>query len=840
MLTLSVRMALREMRSGFRGFRVFVICLALGVGAIATVGSISEAVRSSLDADAQRILGGDISLRMVHREISYHQRKWLDDTGKLSQTTLMRPMAHVSGRDRRSLIELKAVDAQYPLFGRIVFDTKIMIDKVLEHRGGAWGAAVEQGLLDRLALTIGETVLVGDATFQIRAVIKSEPDRLGGTRLFNLGPRFMVSNAALASTGLIRPGSLVSYVYRLRLPLDASIADWRSALMVAFPEARWRIRDRSDASPSVRRFIERTTLFLTMLGLTALLIGGVGVGNSVRHYLAGKTRTMATLKCLGASSRTLFGIYLIQISVMAIIGISAGVTVGALAPMLLVYTFGDALPFDARIGFYPLPLFIAAAFGALTTLAFSLWPLGRACEVTPANLFRSLVAPSRTRSTRRHFASVAAATVLLAALTIVSAGDRWMAMWFVGGSAGAMITFAVCGWLVKFAARQAGQWRQLALRLALANLHRPGSQTANIVTSLGLGLTVLVAVASIEGNLRNEIEQTLPDRAPGFFFIDIQPNQVAEFEAAVSDVEGVEEIKRTPILRGRITRIAGVPVAKARYEPHVRWMIRGDRGLTWAASPPDASRVIAGKWWASDYDGAPLISLSEDAAGGFGITVGDTLTVDILGREVTAEIANLRSVNWRSMQMDFVMIFSPGVIENAPQTVVATVRAKQVAETEIERAVTGRFANITAIRIREVLQTVSEMLSRLSAVVRFATAITIVAGTLVLAGAIASGHRRRIYDAIIFKVLGATRRDVLRVYALEYSILGFVTAVIGAMIGTITAWVVVEELMNLDWIFQVHTTVAMAFIGAIVTLSVGLLGTWLALGHKAAPFLRND
>ena len=323
MLTLSVRMALREMRGGFRGFRVFVICLALGVGAIATVGTISEAVRSGLDADAQRILGGDISLRIVHREISHRQRKWLDDTGTLSQTTLMRSMAHVSGRDRRSLIELKAVDAQYPLFGRIVFDTEIMIDKVLEHRGGAWGAAVEQGLLDRLALTVGETVLVGDATFQIRAVIKSEPDRLGGTRLFNLGPRFMVANAALASAGLIRPGSLVSYVYRLRLPLDASIADWRSALMVAFPEARWRIRDRSDASPTVRRFIERTTLFLTMLGLTALLIGGVGIGNSVRHYLAGKTRTMATLKCLGASSRTLFGIYLIQILVMAIIGILA-------------------------------------------------------------------------------------------------------------------------------------------------------------------------------------------------------------------------------------------------------------------------------------------------------------------------------------------------------------------------------------------------------------------------------------------------------------------------------------------------------------------------------------
>ena len=844
MLTLSsspaLRLALREMRGGIKGFRVFVICLALGVGAIAAVGSISAAVRAGLDADAQRILGGDVSLRMVHREITAQQRRWLDDTGTLSRTALMRSMAHATGRDRRSLIELKAIDGKYPLFGTMVLEPEMTIARALERRGTAWGAAVEQGLLDRLALKIGETVRVGDATFEIRAVVRSEPDRLGGARLLNLGPRFMISDAALADTGLIRPGSLVRYLYRLRLPPEASILDWRNALTAAFPKAGLRIRDRADASPSVRRFVDRTTLFLTMLGLTALLIGGVGVGNSVRHYLAGKTATLATLKCLGASSRTLFRVYLIQISVMAAVGISAGIAVGALAPVLMVAALGDSLPVDARIGFYPLPLALAAAFGALAALAFSLWPLGRACEVTPASLFRSLVAPSRRRPTLGHLASVIAAAVALAVLTIVSADDRGMAMWFVGGSAGAMITFAICGWLVKIAARKAGRRRRMAFRLALANLHRPGAQTANIVTSLGLGLTVLVAVASIEGNMRHEIEQTMPDRAPGFFFIDIQPDQVAGFEAAVRGVEGVDEIRRTPILRGRITRIAGVPVAKLTHAPHVRWMVRGDRGLTWAARAPDPSRVIAGKWWPEDHAGAPLISLSADAAEGFGITVGDTLTVDILGREVTAKIANLRSVNWRSMRMDFVMIFSPGVIEHAPQTIVATVRANQDAETAIERAVTGRFANITAIRIREVLQTVSEMLSRLSGVVRLTTAITIVAGALVLAGAIAAGHRRRVYDAVILKVLGATRGDVLRVYALEYGILGIVTAIIAAAIGTVAAWVVVEELMHFDWLFQPLAIATTAVISAIVTLSLGLLGTWRALGHKAAPLLRND
>ncbi len=836
----ALRLALREMRGGIKGFRVFVVCLALGVGAITAVGSIAAAVHAGLDADAQRILGGDVSLRMVHREITPRQQSWLDATGTVSRTALMRSMARTADGGRHSLIELKAVDGVYPLYGTLVFAPAMSAKQAFGRRDGRWGAAVEQGLLERLRISLGDTVRVGETEFEIRAVIETEPDRLGGTRLLNLGPRFMISNAGLAAAELVRPGSLVRYLYRVRLPPSVAILAWRESLTGAFPKAGWRIRDRDDAAPSVRRFVDRTTLFMTMLGLTALLIGGVGVGNSVRHYLAGRTATIATLKCLGASSKTLFRVYLIQILVMAAGGITAGIVAGAFAPALLVAALGDSLPVEARFGFYPLPLVVAAGFGALAALAFSLWPLGRASEVSPGSLFRSLVAPSRGRPTLGHLASVAIAAVALAALTIFAAEDRRMAVWFVGVTVVALVAFAICGRLVKIAARHAGRRRHMALRLALANLHRPGAQTANIVTSLGLGLTVLVGVASIEGNLRREIEQSLPERAPGFFFIDIQPNQVARFEAAVRAVDGVEEIRRTPILRGRITRIAGVPVAEARVAPNVRWMVRGDRGLTWAARAPSQTRVIAGEWWPEDYDGPPLISLSADAAAGFGVGVGDTLTVDILGREVTARIANLRSVHWRSLRMDFVMMFSPGVIEKAPQTHVATVRAGEDAEGAVERAVTARFANITAIRVRDVLKTVGEMLSRMASVVRLTAAITIVAGALVLAGAIAAGHRRRVYDAVVLKVLGATRRDVIRAYAIEYAVLGVVTAIIAGAIGTGAGWAVVVELMHFEWTFQPIAIAATAVLSAVVTLSLGLLGTWRALGYKAAPLLRND
>ncbi|HEX5328210.1 MAG TPA: FtsX-like permease family protein, partial [Acetobacteraceae bacterium] len=428
----------------------------------------------------------------------------------------------------------------------------------------------------------------------------------------------------------------------------------------------------------------------------------------------------------------------------------------------------------------------------------------------------------------------------LAALAVFAAYDRWIALWFVIGAGLAMILFRLAGLGVMRVAAATGGVRSTRLRLALANLHRPGSTAASVVLSLGLGLTVLVAVALVEGNLTRQIAETLPERAPAFYFIDIQPDQLAGFERAVRGVPGVHEIRQVPMLRGRIMRVNDTPASQVRAGEEGAWVLRSDRGLTWSAAPPPGTDVVAGKWWPADYNGPPLVSFAAGPAHGLGLGLGDSITVDVLGRPVTARIASLREVHWDTLALNFVMVFSPGVLEHAPQTHIATVYADPSAENAVERAVTDRFPNVTAIRVRAVLNELGGLMQRIADAVELTAGITVLAGALVLGGAIAAGHRRRVYEAVILKVLGARRREVLATFLMEYGLLAAATIVIAAAIGSIAAWAVLTRVMHADWAFLPGAVAITAAVAAALTLGLGFAGTWRALGHKAAPLLRNE
>ena len=837
---IALRMARRELRGGLKGFRVFLACLTLGVGAIAAVGSISSSIVGGLRADGQIILGGDIALRTTHRDITTAQRDWIGRQGTSSLAVFMRAMARATEGTERSLIDMKAVDSRYPLYGNVVTDPPMAVGDALAKREGHWGALVDSALLERLGLKLGGKVRVGDAIYQIRATMVREPDRVGGVRPVALGPRFMISEASLPDTGLIQPGSQVRYLNRVRLANGVDVKQWRNTLKSEFPDAGWSIRDRTDASPTVKRFIDRTALFMTLVGLTALLVGGVGVGNAVRTYLGGKTATIATLKCLGAPSGLIFRIYLTQILIMSLIGVVIGLALGIAAPYVMAALFPENELVSSGLGVHAGPLILATAFGLLATLVFSLWPLARACVVRAGALFRDTVAPVRSWPAKRYIAMTGVAAFALAALAVGTAVDKRIALWFVGGAIVAMVVFRLAGLLVVAAARRLRNLRRTALRLGLANLHRPGAPTAGVVMSLGLGLTVLVTVALIEGNMRHQIKENLPEKAPAYFFVDIQPNQVPAFEKTVHRVDGAAELERTPMLRGRITAVNGTPSEKVKAAPNVAWVLRGDRGLTWSAAPPPGAKIVAGSWWPMDYSGPPLVSLAADAAQGLGIGIGDTLTVNILGRSLTARVASLREIRWGSLRMNFVLMFSPGVIENAPQTHLATVRAEDGLDRAIERAVTDQFPNITAIRIKDVLQTVNQFLERVGLAVRLTAAVTIVAGILVLAGAVAAGHSRRVYESVVLKVLGATRRDVIRAFLVEFGVLGLATAAVASILGSIAAWAVITQVMRVEWVF-LPSVVAITVVGAtLITLGFGMVGTWRAMGQKAAPHLRNE
>jgi putative ABC transport system permease protein len=831
------RLARRELRGGIRGLRVFLACLVLGVTAIAGIGSLAAAVVAGIKADARDLLGGDVEARLALRPADPAEHAFLSESGEVSEITTMRAMVRTPDGDRRSLIELKAVDPAYPLYGTVALSPMQDLAATLDRREGRFGALVDPTILDRLGLVLGDSIKIGETTLQLRATIEREPDAAAGGLQF--GPRVIIAAQALAETGLLRPGALVTYHYRVRLPPTVDARSWAERARADFPTAGWQVRTFGEASPALRRLIDRLALYLNLVGLTALLVGGIGIGNAVGFYIAGKTTTIATLKCLGASTRLVFAVYFVEVVALALFGIAAALALGAMVPVIARPLLARVLPVSVQFAAYPGPLALAALFGLLTTLLFALWPLAGIGRVPAAALFRDTVDRTRRRVPMAALAASMLLTLGLAALAVGSSQDHTVGLWFVAAAAAAFALFRAAGAAVVRAARRFRGVRRPALRLALANLHRPGAPTAKIVLSLGIGLTVLVTIALVQGNLAREVENRLPVEAPGFFFIDIQPDQLAGFEALVRATPGAR-FDQVPMLRGRITRLNGVPVEAATIAPGAQWALTSDRGLTYTSTLPKGSQIAAGTWWPPDYHGPPLVSFDADLARGMGLEVGDTLSVNLLGREITAVIGNLRSIDWERLGINFTLVFAPGTLEGAPQTHLAAVYLPQAEEEKLVRAVTDRFPNVSAIQVREALAALDRLIGTIGNAVRLTALVALAAGTLVLGGAIAAGHHRRVYDAVVLKVLGATRGAVARAFLIEHGLLGVLTATVACAFGTLAAYLLVTRLMKIEWVFLPAPLLWTAGMATLLTLALGFAGTWRALGAKAAPYLRNE
>jgi putative ABC transport system permease protein len=477
------------------------------------------------------------------------------------------------------------------------------------------------------------------------------------------------------ATGLVRPGSLLHHRYRLALRPGLDPQEAGRSLTGRFPEAGWQIRHLEDAGQNLRRFLNNTRNYLDLIGLSALLIGGVGVANAVRAHLERKARSIAILKCLGATLAQVSALHLMVIGAIGLVSILAGSALGALLPWLLAETLGG-LGLSVLPGFYAGPLLRAAIFGVLTTLAFSLPALLRAGRTRPAQLLRASAIEIGAGSARDRW-SVGAAGLVLILMVVALTENKGLAASYCAAALVTLIAFRGLAHFFQSAARalRRGTARgNRALRFALAAIERPGAPVASIVLSIGLGLTVLIAVALIQGSVREDLARRIPDKAPSFYFIDIQPDQIGAFESLVKALPEATAYQSVPMLRGRIVRMAGADADTITPPPELAWVLRGDRGITWSARPPEGAEVVEGEWWPADYEGEPLISLDEETAQGFGLSIGDAITVNVLGREITGKIANLRRIDWSSLSINFVMVFSPGLMESAPQTSIATVR----------------------------------------------------------------------------------------------------------------------------------------------------------------------
>ena len=830
-LALAWRLARREMRGGFAGFRIFLLCIAIGVAAIAAVHSVSKAVQTGIARDARALHGGDLAVRTTYLPADAGARADFAALGRVSEVVEMRAMARGGGA--AALVELKAVDGAYPLAGQLRLSGGMALKAALADGG----AAVEPLLLERLGLAVGDRVEVGDGSFAVRAVLEREPDRAVG--LFSFGPRFMVDMEGLRRTGLIQPGSLVRYKYRIALNQPGrSVAEHRR-LAEDYADRGWRVTGIGSAAPGLRQTIRRLTLFMTLVGLAASIIGGIGVANAVRAHLVSRRPAIATLGCLGATPRLIGLAFGLQITAMTVLAILAGLVVGAAAPFLFVGLLETYLPIDLALGVYPGPLVLAAAFGALTSAVFALPPLAAAARCPPVALFRDVEAAGGERAGFAAILASAGLAALLAGLAVATAPDRVLALWFVAGTVAAYGIFFAAALATVRVARGLKSAGPGALRRSLAALARPGGETGGLLLSLGFGVTVLVAVASVEEGLSRQLREEIPANAPTHFFIDIQPNQAERFDAVIAETPGAVLERRTPHLRARIASIDGVPAAEAQVPENARWAIRGERGLTWSADRPEGAEIVAGSWWPADYRGPPLVSFDANLARAFGLEPGDRIAFNILGRTVEAEIANLRRIAWRTLRMQFTTIFAPGALDRAPQTFVATVRTPPEAEAGLTAAMAAALPNVSAIRVKDALETVTELVGRMGIAIRLVAAVGLAAGLAVLAGAIAAGRRRRQRDAVVFKVLGATRADLVRSYLLEFAMLGGVAALLGAALGLAAGYVLLEEVMDIAWTAPVATAAGTALAAVAMTALFGFLGTWRVLGQPAAPALRE-
>lgn len=833
-IALAYKFARRELRGGLKGFRIFLACLALGVAAIAAVGTVRTSIEAGLSREGAALLGGDAELELTYRFASADERAWMDTNAEqVSEIADFRSMVVVG--EQRGLTQVKAVDAFYPLIGEVGLKPPMPMSVALGEQSVLPGAVMERILVDRLGLEISDIFKLGTQEFRLTAVLTNEPDNAAGG--FGLGPRVIVLKDALANSGLLEAGSLFSSKYRLKLPQGSDLDVMSTAANDAFSGSGLRWRDARNGAPGVAQFVERLGAFLILVGLSGLAVGGVGVSAAVNSYLKGKTSVIATLRTLGAERAVIFQTYFIQIGILSILGIALGLLLGALAPLFLAPLITDRLPIPAEFAIYPKPLFEASIYGILTALIFTTWPLSRTENIRAATLFRDAGQGGARLPAPRYLLAIAVLIALLLALASWFSGTVFLTLWTAGGILGALLLLVLAAHLIRFVAKHiASRARgRASLRWALGAISGPREEAVSVVLSLGLGLSILASVGQIDGNLRGAIARDLPSVAPSYFFVDIQKDQMPGYLERLENDPEVSRIDSAPMLRGIITTINDQPAQDYAGD---HWVLEGDRGMTYSTELPNNTRLLAGEWWDADYTGPPLISFAAEEAEEMGLKVGDVLTVNILGRDITATIASLREVDFSTAGIGFVMSMNPAALSGAPHSFISTVYTTPENEATILRDLSTRFPNITAIRVGDAIARVSQVLEGLAAAVSYGAAATLLTGFLVLIGASAAGEQARTFEAAILKTLGATRGRILRSFALRSAILGGAAGLVALGAGILGGWAVSTFIMETSYEVIWANAFAIILGGISATLLSGLAFAWRPLLARPAHVLR--
>lgn len=836
---LALRFAARELRSGVKGFRIFLACLALGVAAIAAAGSTAEAFRQGLASQAREILGGDLAVTVEQRLFAPEERKAIEATGRTAWAVAARAMAQAPSGERR-LVDLRGVSDTYPLAGQVTLEGGGALAQALAPEEGVSGAVVERVLLERLGLKLGDRILVGELPLIIRGVLVQEPDRL--SRGFALGPRVMVRRQAVEAGGFLQPGLQFVETARIALPAGVTPTQARKALRKSIEDRSVRMRDRDDAAPGVRWLIDQLEYFLGFIGLASLVAGGLGVFGAVTAFLEERKPAIAVLKALGAEGAFIRDLYLAQIGVLALLGVAIGLALGAAAPFVLGGLIPADLPVPALFAVYPGPLVRAGAFGLLSAAAFSLVPLARARATPPASLFRRDVQGGLKLSIETVGAGIAG--LGLAALSVLTAPTPLAAGLMIGGVA---VSFALLWGLGLLAAKAAGRLRagtRGSVRMGLANLAGPRSAARTAAPAIGLGVGLLASVVLIQSSLLRQVAEVAPKTAPAMVFTEIPGARAAEFDKVVAAAFGepltLENYLRAPFLTGRITALNGKPVDPKAVAEGERWAYDNDISISAIGPEPPSADVVEGRWWPAAYAGPPLLAMEIDAARAGGLKVGDSVTLSVLGREIEARLAALREVDVGGFGASFPLVLTPSALEGAELRHVAIAKGGEDQEARVIRALGRDFPEVNVISVREQLEAATDLFDRLVLAIRGAAAVAALAGLLVLTGAIAARAQARTREASILKVLGASRLQILSAYVLEYGAVGVIAGLTGVGLGCLAAWPVVTLVFKADW--AVDWTGVAALVGGAAVLAGlgGVLASLHALAKRPAAALRAE
>lgn len=834
---LTLRLALRELRGAAGAFAFLVSGIALGTAAITAIGLLSSAVLDGMRDNARASIGGDVSLRLYHRPPPPDHLAAFRAAGRFDLVAELRTSA--SRHDRSALVELKAIGDAYPLHGALRLDPAMPAADATGQRDGIWGAAVAETLLTALGAKIDDVVTVGDQRFELRTLIKEEPDR--SLRAFTLGPRMIVARRALAGSRLIAPGAQVYWYSRIRLRDGIDAESWITGFERDAPHAGYRIVNAAGGVPGAERTLALVSSLLTFAAAGILLIGCVGVAHGVTAWLDGKRLNIAILKSLGAQPPLILRLYLAQVAGAAAGGVAAGLAAGCALFLLALPMIDDWLPVSRSL--QAAPLLMAGGVGFLAAILFSLLPLARAEVQTPQIVLRSGLMRPQGRLRPRRLIMLILLAALLAVLVVRAA--PLPAVTAVVGAAGIIIVlvFVLLGRLMKVTARAAGRQRMLRgrplLRLAVANLHRPGAPTVPLIMAIGLCLTLVVAVDGLRRNADRHLASTLPVSAPGLAVLNLDPMAGARFDALMAATPDVVRWKRVPFLHARITSLKGQAVSGLRIPADVAYVVRGDRGVSWQAAAP-ANGLSAGKWWAQDYDGPPLASLDAWAADRLGVGIGDTLTLSIMGAPVQARIANLRRIDRAALDLDFPILLSHFAIAPAHREIAGIWTTAPIgadAVRTLRSALSQTFPDAPVVVVAEITAFLSAAAEGMARALGGLAAVTAIAAFLVLTGAVAAGRRQRLRQTILLKTVGATRRQTLTAAAIEFAITGGVAALAALALGNLAAWGATAGLIEFRPVLgEVLPWLAAAL---AVPAAAGLAITRWALSQPAGLMLRR-